>query len=59
MRGSGLPPTLAQRIRAEAHGSSPSVRRSTTAAALAGTAYQTLYRAPSGEGAAEDVVLAA
>ncbi|MCB5182561.1 DUF6344 domain-containing protein [Streptomyces antimicrobicus] len=33
MRGGALPPTLAQRIRAEAHGSSPSVRRSTTAAA--------------------------
>ncbi|MER7758355.1 DUF6344 domain-containing protein [Streptomyces sp. NPDC097619] len=33
MRGRSLPPTIAQRIRAEAHGSSPSVRRSTTAAA--------------------------
>ncbi|MCB5168922.1 DUF6344 domain-containing protein [Streptomyces bambusae] len=31
--GGALPPTIAQRIRAEAHGSSPSVRRSTTAAA--------------------------
>ncbi|RSS76670.1 DUF6344 domain-containing protein [Streptomyces sp. WAC06614] len=33
MRGGALPPTIAQRIRAEAHGSTPSVRRSTTAAA--------------------------
>ncbi|WP_328969645.1 DUF6344 domain-containing protein [Streptomyces sp. NBC_00239] len=31
LRGGALPPTIAQRIRAEAHGSSPSVRRSTTA----------------------------
>ncbi|MGW0389476.1 DUF6344 domain-containing protein [Streptomyces sp. NPDC003042] len=35
MRGGSLPPTIKQRIRAEAHGKSPSVRRSTTAAALA------------------------
>ncbi|MDJ0383999.1 DUF6344 domain-containing protein [Streptomyces sp. G-G2] len=36
MRGGALPPTIAQRIRAEAHGSTPSVRRrSTTAAAHA------------------------
>ncbi|WP_330331570.1 DUF6344 domain-containing protein [Streptomyces sp. NBC_00536] len=36
MRGGSLPPTIAQRIRAEAHGSTPSVRRrSTTAAAHA------------------------
>ncbi|MFD3869149.1 DUF6344 domain-containing protein [Streptomyces sp. NPDC058623] len=36
MRGGSLPPTIKQRIRAEAHGKTPSVRRSTTAAALAG-----------------------
>ncbi|MEU3402633.1 DUF6344 domain-containing protein [Streptomyces sp. NPDC006670] len=35
MRGGALPPTIKQRIRAEAHGKSPSVRRSATAAALA------------------------
>ncbi|WP_405979679.1 DUF6344 domain-containing protein [Streptomyces sp. NBC_00158] len=35
MRGGSLPPTIKQRIRAEAHGKAPSVRRSTTAAALA------------------------
>ncbi|MCF3178449.1 hypothetical protein IPZ70_00520 [Streptomyces polychromogenes] len=35
MRGGSLPPTIKQRIRAEAHGKSPSVRRSATAAALA------------------------
>ncbi|MFD3538066.1 DUF6344 domain-containing protein [Streptomyces sp. NPDC058662] len=34
MRGGSLPPTIKQRIRAEAHGKSPSVRRSTTAAAM-------------------------
>ncbi|MFF3013038.1 DUF6344 domain-containing protein [Streptomyces sp. NPDC057939] len=38
MRGGSLPPTIKQRIRAEAHGKTPSVRRSTTAAALAGNA---------------------
>ncbi|UQX02087.1 DUF6344 domain-containing protein [Streptomyces sp. RerS4] len=32
MRGGSLPPTIKQRIRAEAHGKCPSVRRSTTAA---------------------------
>ncbi|MET9606493.1 DUF6344 domain-containing protein [Streptomyces sp. NPDC006512] len=37
MRGGSLPPTIKQRIRAEAHGKTPSVRRSTTAASLAGT----------------------
>ncbi|MFE6842187.1 DUF6344 domain-containing protein [Streptomyces sp. NPDC057686] len=36
MRGGSLPPTIKQRIRAEAHGKAPSVRRSTTAASLAG-----------------------
>ncbi|MYT25071.1 hypothetical protein GTW69_33180 [Streptomyces sp. SID7760] len=35
MRGGSLPPTIKQRIRAEAHGKAPSVRRSTTAAASA------------------------
>ncbi|MEU6296678.1 DUF6344 domain-containing protein [Streptomyces erythrochromogenes] len=34
MRGGSLPPTLKQRIRAEAHGKTPGVRRSTTAAAM-------------------------
>ncbi|MFE3761404.1 DUF6344 domain-containing protein [Streptomyces sp. NPDC059104] len=38
MRGGSLPPTIKQRIRAEAHGKNPSVRRSTTAAALAADA---------------------
>ncbi|MFD5410905.1 DUF6344 domain-containing protein [Streptomyces nojiriensis] len=41
MRGGSLPPTIKQRIHAEAHGKTPSVRRSTTAAAMgagAGTA---------------------
>ncbi|MFD6934876.1 DUF6344 domain-containing protein [Streptomyces goshikiensis] len=33
MRGGSLPPTIKQRIRAEAHGKTPSVRRSTTAPA--------------------------
>ncbi|MER5727558.1 DUF6344 domain-containing protein [Streptomyces sp. NPDC002138] len=33
MRGGSLPPTIAQRIRAEAHGSTPSVRRRSTTAA--------------------------
>ncbi|MCX5377109.1 DUF6344 domain-containing protein [Streptomyces sp. NBC_00091] len=40
MRGGSLPPTIKQRIRAEAHGKAPSVRRSTTAAALAPDADQ-------------------
>lgn len=34
MRGGSLPPTIKQRIRAEAHGKTPAVRRSTTAAAM-------------------------
>ncbi|WP_190620411.1 DUF6344 domain-containing protein [Streptomyces venezuelae] len=34
MRGGSLPPTIKQRIHAEAHGKTPSVRRSTTAAAM-------------------------
>lgn len=34
MRGGSLPPTIKQRIRAEAHGKSPSVRCSATAAAM-------------------------
>ncbi|MFJ6720712.1 MULTISPECIES: DUF6344 domain-containing protein [unclassified Streptomyces] len=38
MRGGSLPPTIKQRIRAEAHGKSPSVRRSTTALAAGGLA---------------------
>ncbi|GHB65367.1 hypothetical protein GCM10010347_39160 [Streptomyces cirratus] len=36
MRGGSLPPTIKQRIRAEAHGKTPSVRRSTTALAAGG-----------------------
>ncbi|MFF4447306.1 DUF6344 domain-containing protein [Streptomyces sp. NPDC001502] len=48
MRGGSLPPTIKQRIHAEAHGKTPSVRRSTTAAAMgagAGTAPRTLTSA--------------
>lgn len=44
MRGGSLPPTIKQRIRAEAHGKTPSVRRSTTADAMGagpGTAART------------------
>ncbi|MFJ2596034.1 DUF6344 domain-containing protein [Streptomyces erythrochromogenes] len=44
MRGGSLPPTLKQRIRAEAHGKTPGVRRSTTAAAM-GAAPGTTTRA--------------
>nr|WSX50983.1 DUF6344 domain-containing protein [Streptomyces sp. NBC_00974] len=44
MRGGSLPPTIKQRIRAEAHGKTPSVRRSSTAAALA-----------AGSGSASDI----
>ncbi|MYV74629.1 hypothetical protein GT352_11890 [Streptomyces sp. SID1046] len=45
MRGGSLPPTIKQRIRAEAHGKTPSVRRSTTAAAMgAGTGSGTASR---------------
>ncbi|MEU9033570.1 DUF6344 domain-containing protein [Streptomyces sp. NPDC048352] len=40
MRGGSLPPTIKQRIRAEAHGKAPSVRRSTTAATLSPAAAQ-------------------
>lgn len=45
MRGGSLPPTIKQRIRAEAHGKTPSVRRSTTAASMgagSGIAVRTL-----------------
>ncbi len=48
MRGGSLPPTIKQRIHAEAHGKTPSVRRSTTAAAMGagvGTASRTLTSA--------------
>ncbi|WP_030839562.1 MULTISPECIES: DUF6344 domain-containing protein [unclassified Streptomyces] len=38
IRGGSLPPTLKQRIRAEAHGKTPGVRRSTTAAAMGAAA---------------------
>ncbi|MFJ1564227.1 DUF6344 domain-containing protein [Streptomyces erythrochromogenes] len=44
MRGGSLPPTLKQRIRAEAHGKTPGVRRLTTAAAM-GAAPGTTTRA--------------
>ncbi|MFC9293326.1 DUF6344 domain-containing protein [Streptomyces sp. NPDC057011] len=47
MRGGSLPPTIKQRIRAEAHGKSPSVRRSTTAAAM-GAGTGTAVREPRG-----------
>ncbi|MFE4634277.1 DUF6344 domain-containing protein [Streptomyces sp. NPDC056773] len=41
MHGGSLPPTIKQRIRAEAHGKTPSVRRSTTAlAAGSGTGFE-------------------
>ncbi|MFF3214593.1 DUF6344 domain-containing protein [Streptomyces sp. NPDC002886] len=42
MRGGSLPPTIKQRIRAEAHGKTPSVRRSTTALA-AGSGSESAY----------------
>ncbi|GLX34670.1 hypothetical protein Sros01_07430 [Streptomyces roseochromogenus] len=50
MRGGSLPPTIKQRIRAEAHGKSPSVRRSTTAAALAADAVRGAGGTPVGVG---------
>lgn len=62
MRGGSLPPTIKQRIRAEAHGKSPSVRRSTTAAALAADAVRgpgvsaPVSGAPVGVGVGADVV---
>ncbi|MFJ4775106.1 DUF6344 domain-containing protein [Streptomyces sp. NPDC088762] len=59
MRGGSLPPTIKQRIRAEAHGKSPSVRRSTTAASMgAGPDAAVRALAPVGApgGAAEAVV---
>ncbi|MFE2273977.1 DUF6344 domain-containing protein [Streptomyces lavendulae] len=58
MRGGSLPPTIKQRIRAEAHGKSPSVRRSTTAAALAADAVRGAGGTPVGVGvdAGVDVV---
>ncbi|MFK0197503.1 DUF6344 domain-containing protein [Streptomyces lavendulae] len=58
MRGGSLPPTIKQRIRAEAHGKSPSVRRSTTAAALAADAVRGADGTPVGVGvdAGVDVV---
>ncbi len=62
MRGGSLPPTIKQRIRAEAHGKTPSVRRSTTAAAMgAGTDTQqdlarTAAVAAAPSGAARDVL---
>ncbi|MFE3553602.1 DUF6344 domain-containing protein [Streptomyces sp. NPDC059193] len=54
MRGGSLPPTIKQRIRAEAHGKTPSVRRSTTAAAMGagpGTAARSLTRVGAQAGA--------
>ncbi|WP_043193183.1 DUF6344 domain-containing protein [Streptomyces sp. NRRL F-2664] len=57
MRGGSLPPTLKQRIRAEAHGKTPGVRRSTTAAAMGaapGTAARIL--APTAEPAARETL---
>ncbi|MFD9405518.1 DUF6344 domain-containing protein [Streptomyces sp. NPDC059989] len=51
MRGGSLPPTIKQRIRAEAHGKTPSVRRSTTAAAM-GAGPGTGVREPALVGAA-------
>lgn len=55
MRGGSLPPTIKQRIRAEAHGKTPSVRRSTTAAAMGagpGTAARALTPVVAPTGAA-------
>ncbi|MFD3325210.1 DUF6344 domain-containing protein [Streptomyces sp. NPDC058701] len=49
MRGGSLPPTIKQRIRAEAHGKTPSVRRSTTAAAMgAGSGTSAAVQSPAG-----------
>ncbi|MFD3678516.1 DUF6344 domain-containing protein [Streptomyces sp. NPDC058613] len=49
MRGGSLPPTIKQRIRAEAHGKTPSVRRSTTAAAMgAGSGSSAAVQIPVG-----------
>ncbi|MFD3696656.1 DUF6344 domain-containing protein [Streptomyces sp. NPDC058646] len=61
MRGGSLPPTIKQRIRAEAHGKTPSVRRSTTAAAMgagSGSADLDLTAAAAGApaGAAREVL---
>ncbi|MFB0628060.1 DUF6344 domain-containing protein [Streptomyces sp. AB3(2024)] len=58
MRGGSLPPTIKQRIRAEAHGKNPSVRRSTTAAALAADAVRAdgVSGAGVGAGVGADVV---
>ncbi|MFE9931733.1 DUF6344 domain-containing protein [Streptomyces sp. NPDC005533] len=50
MRGGSLPPTIKQRIRAEAHGKTPSVRRSTTAAAM-GAGQETVTPLPAPVGA--------
>lgn len=53
MRGGSLPPTIKQRIRAEAHGKTPSVRRSTTAAAMGtGSAMSVEAQSPVGSPAA-------
>ncbi|MFJ7590717.1 DUF6344 domain-containing protein [Streptomyces sp. NPDC097617] len=64
MRGGSLPPTIKQRIRAEAHGKTPSVRRSTTAAAMGagpGSAARTLTSgtAPAAAPAAASVTVRA
>ncbi|WP_406366673.1 DUF6344 domain-containing protein [Streptomyces sp. NBC_01546] len=58
MRGGSLPPTIKQRIRAEAHGKTPSVRRSTTAAAMGagpGTASRALTQVSAPTGATAGV----
>ncbi|MFB6616314.1 DUF6344 domain-containing protein [Streptomyces sp. NPDC085524] len=55
MRGGSLPPTIKQRIRAEAHGKSPSVRRSTTAAAM-GAAFAAARAATFAPAAPRDAV---
>lgn len=55
MRGRSLPPTIKQRIRAEAHGKTPSVRRSTTAVAMGagpGTAARALPQVGAAAGPA-------
>ncbi|MFI5759579.1 MULTISPECIES: DUF6344 domain-containing protein [unclassified Streptomyces] len=57
MRGGSLPPTIKQRIRAEAHGKTPSVRRSTTAlAAGSGAEFES---ATGGDGVRSATIAAA
>ncbi|WP_405490775.1 DUF6344 domain-containing protein [Streptomyces sp. NBC_00096] len=60
MRGGSLPPTIKQRIRAEAHGKTPSVRRSTTAlAAASGSGSGSAYEAGVDDGVRTAAIAAA